>query len=42
MTRICVTLVDDDTAALIDRMVDVDPHADLFEIRGDLVRELDL
>ena len=42
MTRICVTLVADDTAALIDRMVDVDPHADLFEIRGDLVRELDL
>lgn len=42
MTRICVTLAEDDTAALIDRMVDVGPHADLFEIRGDLVRDLDL
>jgi 3-dehydroquinate dehydratase/shikimate dehydrogenase len=42
MTRICVTLVEDDTAGLIDRMVDVGSHADLFEIRGDLVRELDL
>jgi len=42
MTRICVTLAEDDTAALIDRMVDLEPHADLFEIRADLVRELDL
>ena len=42
MTQICVTLAEDDTAALIDRMVDLDAHADLFEIRGDLVRELDL
>jgi 3-dehydroquinate dehydratase / shikimate dehydrogenase len=42
MTQICVTLAGDDTATLIDRMVDLEPHADLFEIRGDLVRELDL
>ncbi|HEY5908954.1 MAG TPA: type I 3-dehydroquinate dehydratase, partial [Vicinamibacteria bacterium] len=42
MAQICVTLAEDDTPALIDRMVDLDPHADLFEVRGDLVRELDL
>jgi 3-dehydroquinate dehydratase/shikimate dehydrogenase len=42
MTQICVTLAEENTAALIDRMVDLEPHADLFEIRGDLVRELDL
>jgi 3-dehydroquinate dehydratase/shikimate dehydrogenase len=42
MTRLCVTLAEDDTSALIDRMVDLEAHADLFEIRGDLVRELDL
>jgi shikimate dehydrogenase/3-dehydroquinate dehydratase type I len=42
MARICVTLAEEDTAALIDRMVDLDAHADLFEVRGDLVRELDL
>ena len=42
VAQICVTLAEDDTPALIDRMVDLDPHADLFEVRGDLVRELDL
>jgi 3-dehydroquinate dehydratase/shikimate dehydrogenase len=42
MTQICVTLAEENTAALVDRMVDLDAHADLFEIRGDLVRELDL
>ena len=42
MAQICVTLADETTAALIDRMVDTDAHADLFEIRGDLVRDLDL
>ena len=42
MTQICVTLADESTAALIDRMVDTDAHADLFEVRGDLVRDLDL
>jgi 3-dehydroquinate dehydratase/shikimate dehydrogenase len=42
MAQICVTLREENTAALIDRMVDLDAHADLFEIRGDLVRDLDL
>jgi 3-dehydroquinate dehydratase/shikimate dehydrogenase len=42
MAQICVTLGEENTVALIDRMVDLDAHADLFEIRGDLVRDLDL
>ena len=42
MTQICVTLAEETTAALIDRMVDIDADADLFEIRGDLVLDLDL
>jgi 3-dehydroquinate dehydratase/shikimate dehydrogenase len=42
MARICVTLTEESTADLVDRMVDVDRHADLFEVRGDLVRDLDL
>ena len=42
MARICVVLTDESTGDLVDRMVDVERHADLFEIRGDLVRDLDL
>lgn len=42
MTRICVTLTEETTAALIDRMVDLAGVADLFEVRGDLVLDLDL
>jgi 3-dehydroquinate dehydratase/shikimate dehydrogenase len=42
MTRICVTLTEETTAALIDRMADLAGVADLFEVRGDLVLDLDL
>lgn len=41
-TQICVSLTEDNTTALIDRMVDLAEVADLFEVRGDLVRDLDL
>jgi 3-dehydroquinate dehydratase / shikimate dehydrogenase len=41
-TQICVSLTEDNTTALIDRMVDLAEVADLFEVRGDLGRELDL
>jgi len=41
-TQICVSLTEDSTTALIDRMVDLDGVADLFEVRGDLAPELDL
>jgi 3-dehydroquinate dehydratase/shikimate dehydrogenase len=42
MTRICVSLTETTTEAVIDRMVDLAPIADLFEVRGDLVVDLDL
>jgi 3-dehydroquinate dehydratase/shikimate dehydrogenase len=42
MTQICVSLTEETTEGLIDRMVDLAPVADLFEIRGDLVLDLDL
>lgn len=42
MTQICVPLIDDQTAGIIDRMVDLADVADLYEIRGDFVRDLDL
>jgi len=42
VAQICVTLAEETTAAIIDRMVDLSPSADLFEIRADLARELDL
>src|SRR5262245_21609708 len=41
-TKICVSLTEDNTTALIDRMVDLAGVADLFEVRGDLGRDLDL
>ncbi len=41
-TQICVSLTEDNTTALIDRMVDLAEVADLFEVRGDLARDLDL
>jgi 3-dehydroquinate dehydratase/shikimate dehydrogenase len=41
-TRICVSLAEETTAAVIDRMVDLAPVADLFEVRGDLLAEVDL
>lgn len=42
MTAICVTLTEPTTAGLIDRMVDLAGVADMFEVRGDLVQDLDL
>jgi 3-dehydroquinate dehydratase / shikimate dehydrogenase len=42
MTRICVSLTEETTAGLIDRMVDLAEVADLFEIRADYVLDLDL
>jgi 3-dehydroquinate dehydratase/shikimate dehydrogenase len=42
MTQICVSLTETTTDALVDRMVDLAPVADLFEIRADLVEQLDL
>ncbi len=41
-TQICVSLTEDNTTALIDRMVDLAEVADLFEVRGDLGPDLDL
>jgi shikimate dehydrogenase/3-dehydroquinate dehydratase type I len=42
MTAICVSLTEPTTAGVIDRMVDLAGAADLFEIRGDMVTDLDL
>jgi len=42
MTQICVTLTEETTGGIIDRMADLAGLADLFEIRADLVLDLDL
>jgi 3-dehydroquinate dehydratase/shikimate dehydrogenase len=42
MTRICVSLTEETTDGVIDRMADLAGTADLFEIRGDMVLDLDL
>ena len=42
MTQICVSLTDETTAQVIERMQQLAGIADLFEIRGDLVLDLDL
>ena len=42
MTGICVTLTEETTVGTIDRMVDFAGIADLFEIRADLILDLDL
>jgi 3-dehydroquinate dehydratase/shikimate dehydrogenase len=42
MTQICVSLTEETTAGVIDRMQDLAGIADLFEVRGDLVLDLDL
>jgi 3-dehydroquinate dehydratase/shikimate dehydrogenase len=42
MIEICVSLTEETTAAVIDRMADLAEAADLFEIRGDFVADLDL
>ena len=42
MTRICVSLTEETMAGLMDRMEELSGIADLFEIRADLVLDLDL
>jgi 3-dehydroquinate dehydratase/shikimate dehydrogenase len=42
MTKICVSLTEETTERTVDRMVELAPIADLFEIRGDLILDLDL
>jgi 3-dehydroquinate dehydratase / shikimate dehydrogenase len=42
MTQICVPLIEERTAGIIDRMVELSDQADLFEVRADYVRDLDL
>jgi 3-dehydroquinate dehydratase / shikimate dehydrogenase len=42
MIQICTSLVEETTAAVIARMRDLAGLTDLFEVRGDLVRDLDL
>src|SRR4249919_4228509 len=42
MTAICVSLIEPTTAGVIDRMVDLGGVADMFEVRGDMVQDLDL
>ena len=40
--KLCVSLTEDTTAALVARMAELADLADLFEVRADLVRDLDL
>ena len=40
--RICITITDDTTAAVVARMAELRSVADLFEVRADFVRDLDL
>ena len=42
MIQICVTLTEPSTVALIDRMADLAGRADMFEIRGDYLEQIDL
>jgi 3-dehydroquinate dehydratase / shikimate dehydrogenase len=42
MTRICVTVNEETTAGVVARMEEMADAADLFEVRGDLVLDLDL
>lgn len=42
MAQICVTLTEPTTYGVIRRMADLAAQADLFEVRGDLVSDLDL
>jgi 3-dehydroquinate dehydratase/shikimate dehydrogenase len=41
-TAIAVSLTEETTAAVVDRMAALAPDADLFEVRADFVRDLDL
>jgi len=40
--KLCVSLTEETTAALVARMAELAPVADLFEVRADHVRDLDL
>lgn len=40
--KLCVSLTEETTAALVARMAELAESADLFEVRADLVRDLDL
>ena len=40
--RVCVAITEETTAAALDRMAELQPQADLFELRADFVRDLDL
>jgi len=40
--KICITITDDTTAAVVARMLELAPVADLFEVRADFVPDLDL
>jgi 3-dehydroquinate dehydratase/shikimate dehydrogenase len=42
MTQICVSLTDETTAQVVERMRQLAGTADLFEVRGDLVTDLNL
>ena len=42
MTEICVSLTDETTAQVVERMKELSGIADIFEIRGDLLIDLDL
>ncbi len=42
MADICVTLTEETLAGVVDRMAELAPLADMFEVRGDLVIDLDL
>ena len=42
MTRICVTLTEETTAGVVERMEELAGIADLFEVRADMVLDLDL
>ncbi len=42
MALICVSLTDDTTRGVIDRMASLAGLADMFEVRGDLVADLDM
>src|SRR5512134_3331507 len=42
MTRICVSLIEETTAGMLERMQEMAGIADLFEVRADRVLDLDL
>jgi len=40
--KLCVSITEETTAAALARMAELLPHADLFEVRADFLRDLDL